>query len=488
MTERETNILRNRLVPCPREAVFSDGADYCLKNGCAVTLCVPEDLAGEAKEYAEGILSEYWQVTTEANCAALRKKRIHPEGYELTVKAEKLTVSAVSVAGVRNAFRTLRQLAETERNVEHFSCYILPPCEIRDAPAMDFRGIHFCWFPETPYWEMEKQLRLAAYMKFNYAVIEPWGVFPYKSHPELVFQDMKIKRKEMKKLVRLAYELGVTPIPQINIFGHASWARSGSGKHATLGSHPELASLFEPGGWAWCLSNPATREYLTDIIEEIMDVFGNPPFFHAGCDEADHMATCSVCRKHPAMELVRDHLTYFHDLAAKRGARMLMWHDMLLERQDPRWKGYIVCGEKLDGLAGLYKELPKDIVICDWQYGQPNPESKIEWPTSVFFKKAGFDVLACPWTDQTGARKFIRFAAEKKLFGVLQTTWHRNRGFSMPVHYVIAGNRAWNPDADHDFGNVALYIQQIDSDAGLFADYRTAGRSVWQIVPESYPD
>ena len=109
-------------------------------------------------------------------------------------------------------------------------------------------------------------------------------------------------------------------------------------------------------------------------------------------------------------------------------------------------------------------------------------------PTSVFFKKAGFDVLACPWTDQTGARKFIRFAAEKKLFGVLQTTWHRNRGFSMPVHYVIAGNRAWNPDADHDFGNVALYIQQIDSDAGLFADYRTAGRSVWQIVPESYPD
>ena len=71
------------------------------------------------------------------------------------------------MAGLLNAFKTLRQLAEVQRGTEKVTGYFLVQCEINDAPAMEFRGIHLCIFPETPLWDIEKQIRLAAYHKFN---------------------------------------------------------------------------------------------------------------------------------------------------------------------------------------------------------------------------------------------------------------------------------------------------------------------------------
>lgn len=494
MTEREEQILRERLMPQPVKAVFKDGADYRLTPGCAVKLNLPAKIAKEGVALAKSICINQWKITPEITVGTCRKK-IHPEGCEISIRTKDLTISASTPDGLRNALKTLRQLAEPERGVEHFEHYILPRCEIADEPAFSFRGIHICWFPETPLWEIEKQIRLAAYFKYNYVVLEPWGIFPYKCHPEFYFSSMKIKRKDVRRLVALGRELGVTLIPQINIFGHASWARSGSGKHATLGSHFELASLFEPDGWSWCLSNPHTRQYIEDLITEIMEVFGNPPYFHAGCDEADNMLSCSLCRKAEPRKLVRDHLLHFYGFLRERGAKMLMWHDMLLNREDERWKGYIVCGSKENGISDLYKDLPDDILICDWQYGQPKEGADPEWPTSIFFKEAGFNVLVCPWYDRIGAEKIIRFAAQNKLGGVLQTTWHRNRGFQMPYAFIVSACCAWNPGQPVSNSGVSCrestfngYLRQVDQDMNIAGDYKKSGRSIWQIVPESYPD
>lgn len=491
MTEREKNILSHKLIPQPRSAAFKDGAEYQIADGCAIELKTTAALRDEAHAYAEMTVLDYWQ-TMPVIAQTELKKKLHPEGYEITATADKLSVSASNIAGLRNAFRTLRQLAEPERGVECFSHYILTQCTIKDAPSLDFRGIHLCWFPETTVCEMEKQIRLAAYFKFNFVVIEFWGVYPFKSHPEFCFEDKKIKRKEIKRLIDLAISLGITPIPQINLFGHASWARSCNGKHATLDAHPELQSLMEPDGWSWCLTNPATREILSDLVEELLDVFQNPPYFHAGCDEADNLATCSTCRKADLKTIIAEHLTYFHDLLAKHGARMMMWHDMLLEKDDPRWKGYIVNALKQDRLADLWKLLPKDIVICDWQYGRPNPESAVEWPTCAFFKENGFDVLVSPWNNPDGAQELIRFAEKEKLFGLLETTWHMNYGEYMPALFIPTSCAAWNTNyasygsnwsdrtSVHSMFN--LYLRQIAWDMGT-SEYEDTGRAPYQIPP-----
>lgn len=43
--------------------------------------------------------------------------------------------------------------------------YWLPALKIRDAPALGFRGIHFCWFPELSAAFMERQIRMAAFWR-----------------------------------------------------------------------------------------------------------------------------------------------------------------------------------------------------------------------------------------------------------------------------------------------------------------------------------
>lgn len=59
--------------------------------------------------------------------------------------------------------RAIVSWRKPERCVARFSCHILSQAIIRGEAVMDFRGIHFCWFPETPYFEMEELLVLAAF-------------------------------------------------------------------------------------------------------------------------------------------------------------------------------------------------------------------------------------------------------------------------------------------------------------------------------------
>ena len=251
---------------------------------------VPEDIASECVEIIRKAALVYWKLDSISFVVSELQEAIPAEGYSIEVKSEELVLATASVTGVKNALKTLRQLAEPERCVEKFSHFILPAVKISDFPALRFRGVHLCWFPESSIFEIEKTLRLAAYYKFNHAIIEPWGIFKFKSHPEFCWNEFGIDPEEFRRLVRLGKELGITLIPQINILGHAAFARCGSGKHTLLDFHPEYASLFEPDGWTWCISNPAARKCLTDLVLEIYEAFGSPQLFHIGCDEAFNAA------------------------------------------------------------------------------------------------------------------------------------------------------------------------------------------------------
>jgi len=358
---------------------------------------------------------------------------------------------------------------------------------------MEFRGIHLCIFPETPLWDIEKQIRLAAYHKFNYAVIETWGVFPFETHPEFCWPDCRIDKAELKRLIRLGREIGITLIPALNILGHAPWSRGITGKHAVLDFNPSLQPLFEPEGWSWCISNPNTRRILTDLTMELYEFYDRPPFFHIGCDEADPVGTCPECRKYELKDLIRDHILYFHDLFRKRDCRVIIWHDMLLEQADPRWEGYIVNGYPEQHLSELYKELPRDIVIADWQYnrnvdpGEPEPE----WPTARFFNQEKFSVLVCPWNNESGISSLGRLAAKEKMFGLLETTWHMAHNREYMNIFVTAACAAWNPDAliRQTFRRrmaLANHVRQIGWDMKV-RQYERTGFSQHQVDPGHHP-
>ena len=492
MEEHEAKILAERLIPPPKSARFHDGAEFRLADGCRIALRVAESTG--VGETAERLCRRYWDVAAAVSVEQVDEEtRRGADDYTLRVDAEKTTVTARGKTGVQNAFKTLRQLAEAERGGGRLHGYFIVPCEIDDAPALEFRGIHLCIFPETPLWDIEKQLRLAAYHKFNQAVIECWGVFPFESHPEMCWRDRRLDRAGLKRLIDLGSDLGITLIPQLNVLGHATGSRVITGKHFVLDFDPALQPLFEPAGWSWCLSNPETRRVLTELTEELHDFFGRPSFFHIGCDEAYDLASCRDCRKRELKELVRDHILWFHRRFAERGARLIMWHDMLVGKGDERWKGYTANARPGRGLDELYHELPRDIVIADWQYGCPAAPDGSEptWPTVRFFAEEKFDVLVCPWLNHAGTASLGRPAAVKHLKGMLATAWHISHDRKFPNIHGIAASAAWNPEAtpEPSVGHrltVAHHTRQIGWDIGV-REYEKTGCSQYQVDPGSHP-
>ena len=313
--------------------------------------------------------------------------------------------------------------------------------EVRDAPSLKFRGVHLCCFPETSAAFLERQIRLAAYYKFNYAVVESWGMFKSEKLPFLSLKDSWLTAKEASRLAGIGRDLGITLIPQFNVFGHAAASRHGSGKHVSLDYYPERSPLFEPcGGWNWCLTNPETRRVQVEYLSEMHEAFLRPPFVHIGCDEAN-APSCARCRAVESYQrLFADHVVAVAAAMRERGARVMMWHDMLLDHGDVRWKGFYANGttETADALRAVF---PKDVVVCDWYYG--NVPENGDYPTLRHFKAFGFDVLTCPWRDEDGIAAQARFARREGLFGMMQTVWHQMAGEKFGTMMEAAAAAAW---------------------------------------------
>jgi len=488
MTDQLQNSFLQALLPRPEKITLRDGGFFKLEHGACAVLCGPAAIQAEALEIFGLYSREFWHL--ELNVTYKAADQAFPaEGYAVRISADTLTVSAGASAGFRYALYTLRQLAQTQRGVMLFDSFVLPQCEIEDAPALPFRGLHLCWFPETTAADIEKSIRLAAYLKFNAVVLESWGIFPFDCAPDFCWKDKKVPRAVFAHLVRLAKELGLELIPQINITGHASWSRHSSGKHAILDFAPQYDALFEQDGWCWCFSNPETRKLLTAMIEEIHDAFGRPPHFHIGCDEAYSLGTCCECAKHDTAKLFKEHLIYFHNLLKARGARTMLWHDMFLDREDPEYEGFVRSGRK--EFVAMTGELPKDLLICDWQYCGTHPNSPLDfdWKSSQFFFDRGFDTVLCPWEDPQNAKSQAAYMKRHPEHGkgILVTTWHHFWGQKFTNMIGVPAQANWNPDAGAATLQMGRYVRQIDNDMGL-SRYEDFGfNNDYQVDPEAYP-
>ncbi len=409
-------------------------------DGCKFEVCCPES---GAAALVDRLARDFWQVAVRVTEGGAKAAPDCDEGYTISVSATKTVLIAKTLRGIRHALFTLRQLAESERGVATSrASFILPCVAIDDMPALAFRGIHLCFFPppETMYAAIERQIRLAAYFKFNHVVIEPWGSLRYPSHPEFSWPNHSISSGEFRRLVRLAKELGLTPVPKVNIFGHASAARSHNGKHTLLDFHPEFAPLFEPDGWCWCLSNPATRTFLEGLVKDLLEIFDNPSFFHLGCDEAGD-GTCAICRRANYPALLKDHLLHCHALLTKHGARPMVWHDMFVEKGDKHCTRYVACGTP--GTVSILDDLPKNFVVCDWRCNLADNDRRTgepSWATLRYFIDKGFDTLGCPWYDIANTLAFGRGVRKYGAMGMHETTWLVKRSRHVYEEFAIA---AW---------------------------------------------
>ena len=140
--------------------------------------------------------------------------------------------------------------------------YKAPCCKEHGKPAVGFRCVHFCVFPETSLTFLEKCVRTAAVARYTHVILEFWGTVKLDSLPQMAWP-FAFPKERIRELIARGRALGLEFIPMLQHLGHAAMARQGaSGKHVVLDQAPELAYLYLPGfdGWVWDYEHRTLRK------------------------------------------------------------------------------------------------------------------------------------------------------------------------------------------------------------------------------------
>ena len=147
-------------------------------------------------------------------------------------------------------------------------------CQIKEKPLIQNRIVHFCIFPETELWELQRFVRFCSALKYTHIVLEFWGMLKYDCMRELAWSQA-FDKEQIKPIIREANDLGLEIIPMFNHWGHASAGRVMHGKHVVLDQNPTLQTYFSDDGWCWDISKPKVRKLLRRIRDELCELCGN---------------------------------------------------------------------------------------------------------------------------------------------------------------------------------------------------------------------
>ncbi len=352
------------------------------------------------------------------------------EAYALDVTENSISISARSINGIGYALKTLAKIKHIASNI--------PVMQIQDAPEIEFRTVHLCIFNPNDGTEKEatapddikRMIKLAAMSGYNHVMLEFWGMFPYEKHPYATWPNKLYSREVVDGIISYAIDnLFITPLPCQNLTSHAGWSRIDSRKHVVLDQRPDLADMWIPGGWCFATENPDTKDYLKDIMSELLDTFRNPPFLHACCDKAFGFGSNEKDRTKSADILFGSHLCFLNTFLQERSTRMIMWSDMLYSSMDALyWKNN----------PALVDVLPRNILMNIWTHNDPGTH----WGDPEFFESKGFQTIYSPWINKKGVDNMIDICNKRGSYGIMQTTWHLPQTATDSVAY--SGAAQWN--------------------------------------------
>ncbi len=347
------------------------------------------------------------------------------EAYALRIDEKGITAQGCGPAGLYNAAQTVRQLLRA--NVREGK---LPCLSIRDWPSLQYR----CFMDDFTRGPSPKRQQILRYMdvgsgfKHNMFTYYMESQFHYQKHPIIAPKDGAIDIDDLRAMVDYGKSRNLTILGNQQSFGHS---------HNTV-KHPEYAEMGE-AGYILSPAVPRVYEYLDDLYSEIFPVL---PFemFNVCCDETADLGTG------PSRELAEQigvdgvylmHIQKLHELLKKRGKRMMMWGDIIVEHPE------------------RIKELPPDMLVLCWGYSAlPDFDAYI-----LPFKESGLQFFVCPglsnWsrilpdfqTSTVNIRNFVRDGVKYGALGMINTCWEDD-GESLHGYnsYGIAwgGECAWS--------------------------------------------
>jgi len=284
---------------------------------------------------------------------------------------------------------------------------------------------------------------------FNMLVLRVDWNYDYESHPELK-DDNPLTKSDVKRLVNMCKKYNIKIVPQINLLGHQSWAKT---TYSLLREYPEFdetphidtevdySSWPNPAGLyckSYCPLHPDVHKVVFALVDELMDAF-EADYFHAGMDEVFYIGDdkCPRCSGRDKAELFAGEITKISNHLSLKNRRLMIWGDRLI---DGKTTGIGLWEGSYNNTHRAIDMIPKDVFICDWHYNRADL-------TSVHFAMKGFDVATSPWNNKEVAelqvenmidfRKQSNRTMGDRFRGIVTTVWSGADAF-MNVYYSPA--------------------------------------------------
>lgn len=401
------------------------------------------------------------------------KKAPHKCAYSINIEPSGLCVCAGNEKDLISGYMTLLDRFKATDIAEGVAIEL--DCgQLSEQPLIQNRMVHFCIFPETELWELQRFVRFCGALKYTHIILEFWGMLKYDCMQELSWS-FGFTKEQIRPIIREAKDLGLEIVPMFNHWGHASGSRVIHGKHVVLDQNPALQTYFSEDGWCWDIRKPKVRKLLREIRDELCLICGEGKYFHIGCDEPYHFD--------PTEEILSCICSFINETSDEmneKGRRIIAWGDMLLYRLEHYSKEnrYYCLAPTPDSARYMMEHIDRSVIIADWQYECP----RFPVETAITFKEAGFDCLLCPWdrgSEQT--RAALATVKEYDLCGFIHTTWNTlSHGMPFITLCALGGFESTEGRSASDVGTCsAALLRKVMPTRG---DYRRAGWSKVQIM------
>lgn len=360
----------------------------------------------------------------------LRPESCDEEAYAVETTENAIVIAANTEKGISLGIKLIVKLARTGM--------LSTGCVVQDHPDIHFRGVQMEFFrpndgtqkDDTSIADVRRRLLVAALSNYNYVFLQFWGMFPFRNQPGASWPEAYTWEEIQDLIDFILQDLHMIPCPTQNLVSHAAWSRLVSRQHVMLDQHPERADLYIQGGWCFTTERPQTKEFLKSIMDDLIEMFHNPPFFNISADKCFGFGSEEEDRVVSSDVLFVKHLSFLHDYLSKKGSRMVMWSDMLYSSMDNlTWK----CAPETANY------LPKDILMNVWTHNDPGDY----WADIDFFEKKGFQTVYAPFFNKAGAASMVKLCKKHNSLGIVQTTWHRPE-LALPT-IVHTGGIMWGP-------------------------------------------
>ena len=264
------------------------------------------------------------------------------ESYVLKIVPDGAEIRAVSSAGLFYGMQTLLQMVEGMGSLA-----VLPGAEIRDWPALAYRGfmmdLGHGQLLRVP--EIERQIDHLARFKANQYYFYSEATIELDGY-SLVNPNGRYTREEIRHIIDYGRQRHVDVVPCLELYGHLhDLFRVEQFSDLSL---PRYGGEFDP-------RNPRVLQVLDDWVEQTAELFPSP-WYHVGFDEPWALDKIGVTEGSDPFRIYIDVLRHVAQQAQKHNKRLMFWADML--------SGARIFSKHPELIA----ELPKGTIAVPWVY------------------------------------------------------------------------------------------------------------------------